>query len=344
MNLTTRVLDRSRSPRVLGNAAGSIHSVRHVVVVTGASSGIGYATALEFARSPKFKVYATMRSPEKWDRPAAEDGTSLDNLIVRPMDVTSAESVKAAIARIAEDENGKIDIVVNNAGYGMVAPLEGATIQEAQNLFDVNVWGPVRLLQEVLPYMRKRRGGHVINVSSTSAMRGTPCAEYYSGSKFALEGIMDSMRYSLAAYNISVSQINPGPVVSNFTEVWGNAEKGGLGTRTIPGDVEDGNYLSRFAKKMVDLLRQRMVSGEAQDCKSCAKVIVNMAHRKMESSSLVELPFNSGTNEASQAVIASVKVDPAAWTGTYAQMLSLIPPLEEPTSANAANDAPTTLN
>lgn len=301
----------------------------HTVVVTGASSGIGYATALEFARDSKFKVYATMRSPKKWAQPVDEEGKDWENLVVRAMDVTSDESVKAAIALIAEEEEGKIDIVVNNAGYGMVAPLEGASIAEAQQLFDVNVWGPIRTLQEVLPHMRKRRNGHVINVSSLSAMRGTPCAEYYSGSKFALEGIMDSARHSLAPYNISVSQINPGPVVSNFSTVWGSAEKGGLGTREIPGDGEDGNYLARFSQKMVELLNQRMTSAEAQDAESCARVIVEMAHRKISSNSVVDVPFNIGTSKSSQTVLNSVRIDPSGWTGIFAQMSSLAPPLTE---------------
>jgi NADP-dependent 3-hydroxy acid dehydrogenase YdfG len=196
------------------------HSYEQVVVITGASSGIGYATALEFARDPRFKVYATMRSPEKWERPAEEEGVTWDNLVVLPLDVTNQESIRAAVTRVADEEDGQIDVVVNNAGYGLAACLEGAHVEEAMQLFDVNVWGPVRTLQEVLPFMRKNKKGHIINVSSTSGIRGIPCMEYYAGSKFALEGISDSMRFSLAAYNISVSMINAGPVRTKFTDVY----------------------------------------------------------------------------------------------------------------------------
>jgi NAD(P)-dependent dehydrogenase (short-subunit alcohol dehydrogenase family) len=309
----------------------------HVVLITGASSGIGYATALEFARDTRYRVYATMRSPEKWEAPPAEDGVSWSNIVVKALDVTSAESVAAAVKEIAKAENGKIDIVVNNAGYGLAACLEGATVEEAQKLFDVNVWGVVRTLQEVLPYMRKRKDGHVINISSTSGIRGIPCMEYYAGSKFALEGIADSMRFSLAAYNISVTQINAGPVRTKFTEVYGNKDKGGWGTRAIPGDEEDGRYLEKFTQTMVDSLNSRMQSGEAQDQNEVARVIVNLAHMKDSSRKIVEVPFNIGTNQASQGVIEAVRKNPTGWTGMYAQLLGVVPPLEVKEEQSAKN-------
>ena len=300
------------------------------VVITGASSGIGYATALEFARNPKFKVYATMRSPEKWEAPPEEGGTSWSNLHVRQMDVTSDTSVKSAISQIAEEEGGKIDILVNNAGYGLAACLEGATIEEAKALFDVNVWGFVRTTQEVLPYMRKKKDGHIINISSTSGIRGIPCMEYYAGSKFAMEGIADSLRFSVAAFNISVTQINAGPVRTKFTDVYGSVEKGGYGTREIPGDASDGHYLTGFTKLMVDTLNQRMKSGEAQDQESVARVIVNVAHMKKDARKLVEVPFNIGTNQASQGVIEAVRSNPTGWTGMYAKLLAMVPPIKKP--------------
>jgi NADP-dependent 3-hydroxy acid dehydrogenase YdfG len=285
------------------------HSYEQVVVITGASSGIGYATALEFARDPRFKVYATMRSPEKWERPAEEEGVTWDNLVVLPLDVTKQESIHAAVTKVAEEEGGQIDVVVNNAGYGLAACLEGAHVEEAMQLFDVNVWGPVRTLQEVLPFMRKNKKGHIINVSSTSGIRGIPCMEYYAGSKFALEGISDSMRFSLAAFNISVSMINAGPVRTKFTDVYGNLDKGGRGTRVIPGDEEEDNsYLARFTQTMVDSLNTRMKGQDAQDQEEVARVIVNMAHMRKDARKLVEVPFNIGTNRASQGVIEAVGV------------------------------------
>ena len=168
-----------------------------MVLITGCSSGIGKSIALEFAKHPNFKVWATMRSTDKWDVEPQH------NLIIAPMDVTSDESVDTLVARIIMEE-GKIDIVVNNAGYGLAACLELATIEEAKNVFDVNVWGTVRVMQAVLPHMRRQKNGHLISISSTSGIRGVPCLEYYTGSKFALEGITDSMRYTYGQFNISM--------------------------------------------------------------------------------------------------------------------------------------------
>ena len=133
-----------------------------IVLVTGSSSGIGKAIAVAFASESGFKVYATMRNPEKWDQPKK------DNLVISAMDVTSEDSVNAAVNLVEKMEGRGIDIVVNNAGYGIIGTLETVEVSEAKDLFDVNVWGAVRVLQAVLPGMRKRKKGQVINISSTS--------------------------------------------------------------------------------------------------------------------------------------------------------------------------------
>lgn len=178
-----------------------------VVLITGCSSGIGQSTALEFAKNPKYKVWATMRDTSAW-----KDVDVPSNVAVTQLDVTSDDSVTRAVNLILQTDT-KIDIVVNNAGYGLVGTLETVHIEEAKKMFDVNVWGVVRVLQAVLPSMRHNRQGHVIAVSSTSGIRATTANEFYAGSKFALEGISEAMRYSLAAFNISVTNVNPGPVV-----------------------------------------------------------------------------------------------------------------------------------
>lgn len=226
----------------------------YVVLITGCSSGIGRASALRFANNSKFRVYATMRDTRKWTEP------SLNNLFLMNMDVTSDVSVRSAVKSI-EDKEGKIDIVVNNAGYGIAGSLESVSVQEAQSVFDVNVWGVVRVLQEVLPAMRKAKRGHVINISSTSGIRGIPCFEMYTGSKFALEGITDSLRYTLAPYGVSVTNLNAGPVRTSFTERFGNIEMGGKGTREADDSL---GFLSSMTEKMIGSLNRRMESAEAQ--------------------------------------------------------------------------------
>lgn len=127
------------------------------VLITGASSGIGKSTALEFAKSNKYKVYATMRNVMDWDQPVQS------NIAVLTMDVTSDESVRKVVDKMIATE-GKIDIVINNAGYAVIGCLEAVTIDEAKAEFDVNVWGVVRVLQAVLPHMRGARRGHIINL------------------------------------------------------------------------------------------------------------------------------------------------------------------------------------
>ena len=207
----------------------------------GCSSGIGLATALYLANHPSkiFKVYASMRSTDYWKgRGQYHDKNSLEAI---ECDVTSTDSVQKAIDYIIKKE-GSISIVINNAGYGVSGCLEQVTIDEAQQLFDVNVWGAVRVLQSALPHMRKAQKGYIINISSTSGIRGIPCFEYYTSSKFALEGFTDSMRYSLAHFNISVTNINAGPIKTQFTDRFGNVEKGGKGTKTIDGNLNINNY------------------------------------------------------------------------------------------------------
>jgi short-subunit dehydrogenase len=319
-----------------------------IVVVTGSSTGIGRDTAIEFAKSSRFRVYATMRDPRKArftpeTLSESQSQANLDNIIVKQMDVTSDQSVERCIGDILREESGRIDILVNNAGYGLAGCLEHVTITEAQKLFDVNVWGAVRAMQAILPSMRKRMRGHVINVSSTSGIRGIPCMEYYSGSKFALEGIADSMRYSMSAYNISVTMVNPGPVRTKFTETFGVGAKGGLGTRAVPGEValpadgsasdaeiataERANYLSTLNKMVVASLNRRLSSAEAQDSEDTAIVIVHLAVMRLDSRRIEDIPFSMGTSKDSQAVLEAVKKQPTGWGGMYGNLLKSVPPL-----------------
>ena len=290
-----------------------------VVLITGCSSGIGEALALAFAEynyDASFNVYATMRDIKKWNHQAK------DNINVLPMDVTDSSTIDVAIDKIIEKE-GKIDIVINNAGYGLSGCLEGVTIEEGKDLFDVNVWGVVRVLHGVLPHMRKRKWGHIINISSTSGIRGIPCLEYYTASKFALEGLTDSMRYSLASYNISITNINAGPIKTKFTERFGNIDKGGKGTRAILND--DTSYLTALSDLMIHNLNRRMDSNEAQSSHAMAQVVIHIAILKFQSTLITQVPFNIGTNEFSQDVLQSFRKYPTGWGGNYTAIFTAIP-------------------
>lgn len=291
-----------------------------VVLVTGSSTGIGKSTALEFAEHDNFKVWATMRSSSNWDMP------SKDNLVVAEMDVTSDESVQNLVDRIIAEE-GHIDVVINNAGYGMAGSLEVVTIEEAKQVFEVNVWGVVRVLQAVLPHMRKQRFGHAIQISSTSGIRGIPCMEYYTGSKFALEGITDSMRYTLAPFNISVTNVNAGPVKTKFTDTFGVQTKGGRGSRQIAHDPT--NYLQSMTQRMVAGLNTR-IQNDGQPSEEVATLIVNLVTLKLKAKRLTDVPFNIGSNYDSQSLLSELRRQPTGWGGVYSDILSSVPPLVAP--------------
>ena len=293
-------------------------SPKLVVLVTGASSGIGKAIALEFAKHAEYKVWATMRDPSKWDQ------NEVDALSVGVLDVTSDESVTSLVNRVIK-EDGHIDILVNNAGFGLSGCLEMVQMSEARALFEVNYWGLVRMMQATLPHMRQARRGYVINISSTSGIRGIPCFEFYTSSKFALEGLADSMRYSLAQFNISVTNLNAGPVVTRFTERFGNAQAGGKGTRD---PLDQTGYLEALNQMMIDSLDRRMASPEAQTAEDVAVIVHHLAVIKFEGPGrATDVPFNMGTSPESQRVLEDIRVNPTGWGGLYSELLKHMPPL-----------------
>lgn len=153
-----------------------------VAVVTGASSGIGRAI-VNSLNARGFFVVATMRRPEA----APPEFLSMKSVVVRPLDVTSDTSVAEFAAWLRDNNHvNRLDVVVNNAGYGAPGTVETVSIDAAKNVFDVNVWGVARMCKATLPVMRESgRGGLIVVVSSTSGVRGIPCSDIYAASKFA---------------------------------------------------------------------------------------------------------------------------------------------------------------
>jgi NAD(P)-dependent dehydrogenase (short-subunit alcohol dehydrogenase family) len=194
---------------------------RMVVVVTGSSSGIGLETALLLARSG-FQTYATMRDLKK-----SKDVTEIANaenlpLTVIQLDVDYDRSVKDAISQIVT-ENKRIDVLVNNAGYGLFSPIEDVTLRKVKEQFETNFFGVVRVTREVLPTMRKQRKGTIVNVSSVAGRVGIPVLSAYAATKFALEGFSESMRYELKEWGINIVIIEPGAIK---TKVFENVKTG----------------------------------------------------------------------------------------------------------------------
>ncbi|MER6956268.1 oxidoreductase [Streptomyces sp. NPDC000618] len=219
-----------------------------VALVTGASSGIGESTALRLQKAG-FIVYGAAR---RVDRMGALTAAGVRTLA---LDVTDGASAKHAIDRIIEDE-GRIDVLVNNAGYGSYGALEDVPLDEARAQIDVNLFGLAHLTQLVLPHMRSRRSGTIVNISSMGGRFATPMGTWYHASKFAVEGLSDALRLELKRFDIDVVLIEPGSI---HTE-WGAiaAEK----LRAVSGHGPYAEQARAMAKSLESSSRQgaRMTS------------------------------------------------------------------------------------
>jgi NAD(P)-dependent dehydrogenase (short-subunit alcohol dehydrogenase family) len=174
------------------------------VLITGCSSGFGEAAARLFANNG-WNVIATMRNPSEGFR-------EYSNVLVTKLDVQDNETIKAAV-NLGITRFEKIDVIINNAGYGLFGVFEGTSRQKVQEQFDVNVFGVMDVVRETLPHFRENRSGLYINVSSGAGVFGLPMISLYNASKFALEGFSESLSYELAALGIGVKVVEPGGVL-----------------------------------------------------------------------------------------------------------------------------------
>ncbi len=179
-----------------------------IVLLTGASSGMGRAASL-FLANNGFVVYAGSRDVSKLKELQSE------NLFGITLDITDKKSIDNAVNMIVK-KHGKIDVLVNNAGYGLVSTVEDVTEEEMFAQFNINVFAVVRVSQAVIPVMRANKSGVIINISSFLGKIGLPLFTLYNSSKYALEGITDSLRYELKDFNIRVHSIMPGFFDTNF--------------------------------------------------------------------------------------------------------------------------------
>ncbi|ELS02823.1 short-chain dehydrogenase of unknown substrate specificity [Xenococcus sp. PCC 7305] len=182
-----------------------------IVLVTGASSGIGKATAKSLI-SKGYEVYVAARRLSKMD-----ELKELGAIPVK-MDITKEEDIQAVVNQI-ETENGGVDILINNAGFGMYGAMEDTTIEDACYQFEVNLFGLARLTQLILPKMRRKRAGKIINISSMGGKIYTPLGSWYHATKHALEGWSDCLRLELKEFNIDVVIIEPGAIKTEFGNV-----------------------------------------------------------------------------------------------------------------------------
>lgn len=199
----------------------SLPLAEQVILITGASSGIGAALARRLATEfLGIRLVIAARNKEKLEAVATECLKVGAEVLVVPTDLAQVEQAKA-LAHAALNHFGRVDSLVNNAGYGQMGPVELISPEDAQRQFAVNFHGPLVLTQALIPVMRNQGGGRIINVSSLGGRVAFPAGGMYSPSKFALEALSDVLRMELAAFNIQVSVIEPGPVTTEFFGVAG---------------------------------------------------------------------------------------------------------------------------
>jgi NAD(P)-dependent dehydrogenase (short-subunit alcohol dehydrogenase family) len=210
------------------------------VLITGSSSGIGAASVKVFQEAG-WRVVATMRHPEK--SPLFEN---MENVLKTSLDVTNSASINDAVS-LALDWFGPIDVLVNNAGYGMVGAFEASNETQVERQFSTNVLGLMNVTRAILPGMREHGGGTIINLSSIGGQLTFPLYSVYHATKFAVEGFSESLQYELAEFGIKVKLIQPGPIKTDFYQRSQDlTSKAGLHAydsfieRTLPNMQESG--------------------------------------------------------------------------------------------------------
>ncbi len=180
------------------------------ILITGASSGIGNATAKHF-HNQGWNVIATMRTPE-----TAQDLPTSENMHIARLDVTDSNSIQKAVQE-GIDRFGKIDTLLNNAGYGAYGPMEAFPMENVRRQFDTNVIGLIETTKAVLPHFRTNKSGTIINISSIGGQMTFPLGSLYHGSKFAVEGLSEALHYELETIGIAVKIIEPGMIRTDFS-------------------------------------------------------------------------------------------------------------------------------
>ena len=187
--------------------------ITRVAVVTGSSSGIGFETSLMLARNG-FQTYATMRDPDKGENTKSIATKENLPIHIEQLDVTDNKSVTNAIQAIVSKAN-RIDVLVNNAGYALTGAFEDLAIEEIKAQYETNLFGLIRTTQAVLPIMRKQKSGTIVNISSGAGRFGYAGASAYISTKFAVEGLSESMSYELEPFGIKVILVEPGVIRTN---------------------------------------------------------------------------------------------------------------------------------
>ena len=228
-----------------------------VALVTGSSTGIGRST-VEHLSAAGWTVVATMRTPANEQKLQKLPGVSLQTL-----DVTNVESIRKALAHTME-KFGRIDVLVNNAGYGLVGAFEEIAEEQIRKQFETNVFGLMSVCREALPYLRKQGGGRIINISSVGGRITFPLYSAYHSTKWAVEGFTESLQYELAPFGIRTVLIEPGAIRTDFYDRSADKPK-----------MKEGSPYKSFVDKL--MAQYDKIGATAVEPAAVAKVIVRAA-------------------------------------------------------------------
>jgi len=265
-----------------------------VICITGASSGVGLATALTFARNG-WIVYAGTRNLARDEAQFAGE----ENLHFLEIDVVHPDSIECAMQVITE-EQGRIDLLFCNAGFGFIRTLGQASFEQIQNVFDTNVYGVMHTIRAALPLLIKAESGHIIATSSVGGLVGQPLNEIYCASKFAVEGLLESLAtYYKPLFNIDVTLIEPGAIETHFA-------KTALDQVAATGGVLDDEYKS-IVETYIDMFTKR--NAVSQTPESIADLVMELTQMETK-------PLRVRTSEAAERFVShKVQVDPTGLKG-----------------------------
>jgi NAD(P)-dependent dehydrogenase (short-subunit alcohol dehydrogenase family) len=284
---------------------------RQIALITGSSSGIGFETSLLLARNGIY-TYATMRNLSKSQEILDIAKKECLPLKVFTLDVTDEKSTQKAIDMVMYEQN-RIDVIVNNAGYSLVGALEQISMDEIKEEFETNFFGIIELIQKVLPQMRKQRSGRIINVSSLAGRIGLPLASAYVSSKFALEGLSESLKYEVQDFGICVILIEPGVIKTNFIK---NLKIGKQVITFKNGDVTTSSAdlpYAEITQKRISAFKPRFEKGSSP--KEVADTILEAVTSDkpkfryivgQDASKLMEIRKNTSDEEFGKIVMNSV--------------------------------------
>ena len=280
-----------------------------VVIITGSSSGIGLGLALALAKKP-YTVIATLRKPQQ-----ADPELRATNCDIQPLDVTCDESV-ARLAAYVKEKYGGCDIVINNAGFGIPGCVEAVSIDDAKRMFDVNVWGVMRMCQAFSPQMRARGGGLVMVVGSSMSIYGAPCYDAYVGSKRAMEGMMESYRYVAEQDNIKVALVIPAATKTYFS------------ARCIVEKREHGlasDPYKELTQYHMDRIDRRATEGQTvEECALCILETLEREFPKDVTNGTENVRFWNPTSKESAYKISSILKNPDGYSGAYSDIFTRV--------------------